>query len=146
VFDVLSQADFRLDATILDKRKTQSHLRNDPVYFYQEAWYLHFKWIAPKVVMPADELLVVASSLQINKKKNAAAYAVRDVVSQCSPTARSHTSFWPASNDPCLQAADYATWAIHRKYETGDTRSYDLVKGKIRSEFQPFLVGQKVFY
>jgi hypothetical protein len=89
---VLAQADFRFDATILDKRKTQDHLRADPVYFFQEAWYLHAKWIAPRVVQPADELLVVASSLQIKRKKKAAAYAVRDVVSQVSPTARSHVA------------------------------------------------------
>jgi hypothetical protein len=146
VFKVLAQADFRLDATILDKRKAQDHLRADPLYFFQEAWYLHAKWIAPRVVRPADELLVVASSLQINRKKKAAAYAVRDVVSQVSPTARSHVAFWPASNDPCLQAADYATWAIQRKYESGDTRSYDLISSKIKSEFQPFLVGTKVYY
>src|SRR5438105_677144 len=49
VFGVLATADFRLDATILDKRKTMKHLRDDPLYFYKEAWYLHLKFIAPRI-------------------------------------------------------------------------------------------------
>jgi hypothetical protein len=45
-----------------------------------------------------------------------------------------------------LQIADYMTWAVQRKYETGDPRSCDLVGRKIMSEFQPFLAGSKVLY
>jgi hypothetical protein len=42
---------------------------------------------------------------------------------------------WPSASDPCLWVADYCTWAIQRKWERGDTRSDDLIKDRIRSEF-----------
>ena len=141
VFDVLSRADLRYDVTILDKRKAYEYLREDPLRFYKTAWYLHFKYVAPCIVGPLDELLVVASSLQINRKKKLVHAAVEDVVAQVSPTVVFHTAFAPTMSDPCLQVADYLAWAVQRKYELGDERSYDLVKHLIASEFEPFAVG-----
>lgn len=146
VYPILQSADIRVDATVLDKRKTQDHLRADHVRFYKEAWFLHFKYVAPRVASATDDLLVAASSLQIKRKKRAIHDAVRDVVNQVSPTMFFETAFWPAASDPCLQVADYATWAIQRKYELGDTRSYDLIQGKIRSAFEAFRGGPTIYY
>ena len=36
--------------------------------------------------------------------------------------------------------------AIQRKYESEDTRSYDLVRHLIKSEFEPFDRGVKQYY
>jgi len=141
VFAVLAAADFRFDVTILDKRKAYAYLRADPLRFYKTAWFLHFKYVAPRIVGPHDELLVVASSLQINRKKKLVHAAIADVVGQVSPTLTFHTAFAQAMSDPCLQIADYMTWAVQRKYETGDARSYDLVRHKIESEFEPYSRG-----
>jgi hypothetical protein len=146
VFDVIAASDVRIDVTILDKTKTQDHLRANPLRFYKQAWYLHFKYVAQGIAGSLDELFVVTSSLQIKRKKIAIHTSVRDVVQQVSPTALFHTAFWPAISDPCLQVADYATWAIQRKYEMGDTRSYDLIKPLIKTEFEPFKLGPKTYY
>ena len=48
-------------------------------------------------------------------------HAVRDVVEQLVEARSYRTAFWPAQADPCLQAADYVTWAIQRKHEAGGT-------------------------
>ena len=48
--------------------------------------------------------------------------------------------------DFCSQAADYYAWAIYRKWESGDTRSFNLVKHHIKSEFDIFKRGTKEFY
>jgi hypothetical protein len=142
VFAGLARCNFRFDVTILDKRKTYPYLRADPLRFYKTAWFLHFKFVAPKIVGSLDELLVVASSLQINKKKQLVHAAIADVVSQVSPTVAFHTAFSPSMSDPCLQVADYMTWAVQRKYESGDTRSYNLVQHLILTEFEPYLSSQ----
>lgn len=148
VFDVIAKSDLRFDATILDKRKTQDHLRANPLRFYKQAWYLHLKHVAREVAGSLDELLVVASSLKIKKHKRAIHEALKDVVNQVSPTVVFHAAFSQAMSDPCLQVADYITWAIQRKYESdgGDTRSYDLIEHLIESEFEPFRVGSVFYY
>jgi len=111
---------------------------------YKLAWYLHFKFVAPRIADPDDSLLVVASSLMINRKKKAVKEAVDSVVTQVAPTLNYESSFLPALCDPCLQVADYCTWALQRKYEQlEDSRSYDLVKHLIRSEWEPFRLGTR---
>jgi len=142
VFSVIAGAPLRYDVTILDKRKTYGYVREDAVYFYKLAWHLHFKYVAPQIVSSNDELLVVASSLQINRKRKVVYDAVQDVVAQASPAVTFHTAFAPTMSDPCLQAADYLAWAVQRKYEAGDTGSYDLVRHLVRTEFQPYLRGK----
>ena len=61
VFALLGAHDFWIDATILEKRKAQPHLR-DEASLYKMAWYLHFKYLA-KQMRPSDRLFVAASSL-----------------------------------------------------------------------------------
>jgi hypothetical protein len=146
VFDLLRQQDFRVDATILEKAKAHNELRSHPPYFYKLAWFLHFKYVAPRIVRRSDQLLVVASALQINNKRQVIHDAIRDVVSQVSPTQTFQTAFLPAMCDPCLQVADYAAWAIQRKWETGDSRSYELIKDKIWSEFDVFGESAAKYY
>lgn len=138
VFEVLAEADFRIDVTILAKAKAYSYIKADPIRFYKTAWWLHFKFVAPKIAQTDDELLVVASSLSIERKRKLVGKAVGDVVTQVAPTVKCHTLFAPAATDPCLQMADYSTWAIQRRHERGDLRSYDLIKDKIKSEFKPW--------
>jgi len=146
VFDLLASASFRFDATVLDKTKTRPYLQQDPLRFYKTAWYLHFKYVAPRVARSLDELMVVASSLRIKRQKQAIHRAVRDVVSQVSPTAVFQTAFSPAACDPCLQVADYMTWAVQRKFERADRRSYDLVAHNISSVYQPFGMSSESYY
>lgn len=150
VFDIIAQRDLRFDATILDKRKAYPYTYSDPLYFYKLAWYMHFKDVAPAIADAKDELLVVASALQIKRKKRttkaAVHKAVTEVVDQVSPTVVCHCAFTPAKSDPCLQVADYLTWAVQRKFEMNDHRSYDLIADKIGSIYQPFIRGSKYFY
>ncbi|MFA7689557.1 MAG: DUF3800 domain-containing protein [Methanofastidiosum sp.] len=39
-----------------------------------------------------------------------------------------------SKNSPALQAVDFISWAIFRKYEKKDTTFYDIIKGRIVSE------------
>ncbi len=150
VFDIIAQHELRFDATILDKRKAYPYTYDDPLYFYKLAWYMHFKDLAPAIADAKDELLVVASALQIKRKKTttkaAVHKAVTEVVDQVSPTVVCHCAFTPAKTDPCLQVADYMTWAVQRMFERSDRRSYDLIESKIGSIYQPFIHGSKYFY
>lgn len=147
VFNVLQRADFRFDATILEKPKTQPHLAASPERFYKMAWHLHFKYIGPQVVKQSDELLVIAASLGTKKRRKAIRVAIEDVVWQTAWNIKGYqVASWPAESDPCLQAADYCTWAVQRKWERGDVQSYSLIQPKIVTEFDVFADSSKTYY
>lgn len=146
VFAVLNQSEFRVDATIFEKRKTRPHLQANDVRFYKAAWFIHFKYVARQLLAIDDELLVVAASLGTRNRKAMFHAAVLDVVQQASPTTAFRTVAWHGASDPCLWAADFCCWAIQRKWERGDMRSYQLIQHKIKSEFEAFRFGRTMYY
>ena len=146
VFGIIASHDLRVDATILEKPKAQPHLRTTNVRFYQYAWFYHMKYIAPRVASSHDELFVVAASLSTKARRGAFHAAVRDVMQQTAPTTQFRTACWPSAIDPCLQVADYCCWAIQRRWEMGDNRSYDLIQHQVHSMFDVFRFGTTSYY
>ncbi len=146
VFQAIAPIAFRLDATILEKCKAQPSIRDTPEQFYKMAWYLHTKYVVPEIVQPGDELLVVGASLGTKKRRALFHASVDDVIRQVTPTTQFRVASWACSSDPCLQATDYCAWAIQRKWESGDSRSYALIKPKLASEFAAFRFGSATYY
>jgi hypothetical protein len=99
VFTLLKQGQFRVDATILEKSKAQLHLRSERA-LYKMAWYLHFKYVAPRVAQTTDRMMVTAASLGTRRTRGAFHTAVDDVVTQVSPCASHRVAFWPMASDP----------------------------------------------
>jgi uncharacterized protein DUF3800 len=145
VFGLLAEADFRFDCTVFEKCKTRPHLSRDRELFYKTAWYYHFKYVAPRVTRSNDDLLVVAASLMTKKQRTSIREAIVDVVDQLTVCKR-QVAFWPVESDPCLQVADYMCWAVYRKYERNDCRSYELIQRKIRSEFNIYRGSSTTYY
>jgi hypothetical protein len=146
IFSVITTHDFRIDATLLHKCKAQPHLAASEQLFYQTAWYNHLKYVAPLIASPGDELLVVGSSLGTKARRKLFHAALQDVVKQVSPTLNYRAAFWDTASEPCLLAADYCSWALQRKWERGDTRSYDLVASQVKSEFDLWRYGTATYY
>jgi len=145
VFRVLQNVDMRADFTIYEKSKTVPHRQNE-VGLYKLAWFTHFKQVGPAIARRNDEMLVIASSLGTRKQRRTIRIAIEDVVDQVVRCSSWQVAFWPCESDPCLQIADYVTWAVQRKWEHGDDRSYDLIKRKIRTEFDFFQWGTQHYY
>lgn len=146
VFETLRGHDLRIDTTILEKSKARPQTRNTDERFYKSAWFLHLKHVAPRVVMASDQLLVVGASLGTKKKRQSLHEAITDVVKRVTPTVEYCVAAWTANSDPCLQVADYCCWAVQRKWERGDERSYELIADKIMSEFDVFRTGRRHYY
>lgn len=145
VFDCIAGFDFRVDATVLEKLKTIERYRSDVFQFYRLAWWLHLKYIG-RAIRRGAKVLIVASSLGERKKKQAFFDAFNAVAKQTVSHTDLHTAFWHDGSDPCLQVADYCGWAIQRKWERHDDRSYALIEDKIASEFAAFKLSSHSFY
>lgn len=146
VFEVLRGADIRIDVTLFDKPKTQPHLQHDHERFYKTLWYMHMKHVAPRISLEKDEMLVVAASVGTKKRRKATREGIVDVMRQSTPNLKFEVAFWPAASDPGLWIADYVAWAIYRKWESNDQRSYDLIKNKIHTEFDCFRQSSKLYF
>jgi hypothetical protein len=148
VYDFLKNYKFRIDATVLEKSKAQPQTRATKERFYQYAWFYHLRHVAPRITASAREMLITAASIGTKKSQAVFTSAVNDVVQQTlrMPRNQWRTHFTQSMADPCLQVADYCTWAIQRKWERGDVRSYDLIKASIASEYDLWRTGTQHYY
>jgi hypothetical protein len=146
VFAVIQRHDFQIQATIMEKAKAAPKIRPTHARFYQHGWYQHFSWGMTTIIRACDEMHITAASVGTKKGQIVFTDAVKDVIKQTVKGVKSRTSFWQCSTDPCLQLVDYCTWAIQRKWERGDTRSYDLIKDRITYEYDLFRKGTTLYY
>lgn len=146
VFDVLGKHDFRVQATVMEKAKAFPHLYETEARFYQYGWFYHFRHALARFVEPVDQLQITAATISTKKKQGAFTSAVHDVVQQHLPRDRWAAFFCPSATDPCLQVADYCTWAIQRKWERGCERSYNLIRDRITHEYDLFARGTKLHF
>jgi hypothetical protein len=145
VFALIAASKIRVDFTLFEKSKAQSHLQSKSS-LYKMAWYLHLKYVAPRVVRKDDRLLVVAASMGTAKDRGRFLQAVEDVVQQVSPCRDHQVAFWRDESEPCLWVADYCAWAIQRKYERSDDRSYVLIEHLVKSRFDAWSIGPTHYY
>ena len=103
------------------------------------------RWIVPRL---DDQLMVTTASIGVKKGQADFSNAVLDVLKQTQKIDAGswRTTFCSSASDPCLQVADYCTWALQRKWERGDTRSYDLIKHKIKYEYELWEHGKTHYY
>lgn len=144
VFAEIQKLDLRIDATVFEKAKAVEHRREDHK-FYELAWYLHMKHVIPSAIHSDDNLIIFVATLNTSKKqadfRKALSGTINDIGGRRGVT---KVVYWPAQCEYGIQIADYCGWAIQRKWERGDSRSYDLIAHAIRSEFDCFRRGKKV--
>lgn len=146
VFKIIAAHKFSVQATIMEKCKAQPQVRESRPRFYKYAYFYHFKHGASKQLTDHSETLVTTASLGTKKERGSFEGAVADVMNQTNRSRAWKVDFMPAQADPCLQVADYCAWAIQRKWEKNDSRSYDLIADKITYEFDLWSHGTKKHY
>jgi hypothetical protein len=146
VFAEILKWDFSIQAIVMEKDKAFPQVRTDKPTFYKYGWHYHLRHSLRSRLRGYDELLVMAASISTRRGQTAFSDSVRQTLNQHFWQHQWRAYFCPAQTDPCLQVADYCAWAIQRKWERGDTLSYDLISNRITYEFDLWAHGTRRFY
>lgn len=146
VFALLKIHPFEIQATIMEKAKAQPITRPSKYRFYQYAWYHHLKYAAPKFIASAKEIQITTATAGVRKEQPKFSNAVNDVAQQTMRGRKWKSAFCPSMADPMLQVADYCTWAIQRKWERADMKSYNLIQHRITHEVDMWAHGKTLYY
>lgn len=147
VYALLNSHRFDIQATIMEKAKAEPQTRPSKFRFYQYAWFHHLKYVMPKFIAAgATEIQLTTATAGVKNEQPKFTNAVNNVAQQTMGKRRWKTAFFPSMADPLLQVADYCTWAIQKKWERNDTRSYDLIKHRITHEVDMWKHGKKLYY
>ena len=137
----------RIDSLIVEKSKAGPALRDEQRFYPEMLGYLLRYLLNDHLLKSVEEVIVITDNIPVKKKANAIEKTVKHTLKKMLPTQMKYRILHHASKSSFgLQVADYCNWAIFRKWERGDTRSYDLIKERVKSEFEIFRVGKRKYY
>jgi hypothetical protein len=148
VFSILSQINHpvRVDSVIAQKNKANPVFHRQPLEFYKTLGRPLLNYAFNRAEWSGYEhVVVVFSSLFDKKKRGILKQAFKSLIKQYAAVTFA-IYFHDSKFDLCNQATDYFGWAIYRKWESGDWRSYELVRHMIMSEFSIFERGTVEYY
>lgn len=151
VFSIISNHldDIRLDTLIVEKRKTNPTIQPEKRFYPKMMGYvLRYAFNAARNNGKAiDSVMVVTDQIPIKKKRRAIEKAIKTTLGAMLPADFSYSVYHHDSKaHAMLQVTDYCNWALFRKWESGDSQYYDLIKPAIKSEFDIFRTGTTHFY
>jgi hypothetical protein len=144
-FDIIQNMKcFKVHSIVVRKNRTNPSLR-EPTRFYPKmmGYLLHYILKSYSYSM----LCVFVDGIPTNKTQKSFIRAVKKEIKSKNPN-KPYKIYHPdsASNN-FLQISDYVNWAIHRKWERGDLRSYNLINKFIgRPELDIFRYGDVDYY
>ena len=137
----------RIDSIIVEKNKTAPSVQEEGDFYPRMMGYLVGYIINGYDLSLFEKVIVFTDSLPVKKKRKAIEKSIKQVLSQRMPANLIYCIYHHASKSNYdLQIVDYCNWAIYRKWENGDYRSYDIIKKVIFSEFDIFRKGKTLYY
>jgi len=126
----------RLDSLIVEKRKIDPALRPEEHFYPRMLGYLLRYVLNSYPLDQYREVIVFTDQIPVKKKRSAIEKAAKVTLAGMLPkTARYRVLHHDSKSNMDLQIADYCNWAIYRKWDIKDERSYELIRPVIGSEF-----------
>jgi len=126
--------DLQIHCLILNKKKVYTDLRKQKNYLYNYTANVLLGRLYGKSDINNDQVLIYIDQRETNKflKKN-----FEDYLTNClrkKGNNKFKIKIKPSHTEKCLQAVDFISWAIFRKYERSDYEYYEMIKSKIIEE------------
>ena len=128
--------DLKVFCVVLNKKKVYIDLQNQKNYLYNYTANILLDRLHNKNIIKIDEPI----SLYIDKKdtnkfirENFEKY-LKDNLVKRGNNGKIEIKIKPSHTEKCLQAVDFVSWAIFRKYEMNDYEYYENIKDKIIEE------------
>lgn len=127
--------DLQILCIILNKKKVYVDLQNQKNYLYNYTANILLDRLHNKsLISNQEKIRIVIDQRETNKflKKNFENYLTDNLVK------RGNNSFEikirPSHAEKCLQAVDFVSWSMFRKYERNDYEYYEIIKNKVIEE------------
>lgn len=138
--------DTRIEAVIAQKNKANPRFHTQQLELYQKIGEALLKYTFNRAAWrDYDHVVLVFSSLFDKKKRGILKQTFKSLIK--SLAAKPYSLYFHDSKfDLCNQATDYFGWALYRKWESSDERSYVLIKKLVKSQFPIFKRGKIKYY
>jgi hypothetical protein len=139
VFNIIKEflSRIRIYSIVVEKRKTNSHLQKEERFYPEVLGYLLKNILKDYTI--SSKIIIITDKIPVNKKREIIEKSIKKILKTFLPPNMSYVILHHDSkSNICLQIADYCNWAIYRKWEKNDCRSYDLIYKSIQNELVYF--------
>lgn len=137
----------RVDSLVVEKRKIGPAMRPEEQFYPRIIGYLLRYVLNGYPLDQYREVIVFTDQIPVKKKRRAIEKAAKVTLAEMLPkTARYRLLHHDSKSNMDLQIVDYCNWAIYRKWDAQDERSYQLIRPVIVSEFDFCLTGTTRYY
>ncbi len=144
VFDIIEKhlTGVAVDSIIVEKSKVAAALRSEEQFYPKVLGTLLREILRRHPVADFDEIIVFTDSVPVSRKRGALEKGVKLTLAAMLPaTVRYRVLHHASKSNLDLQIADYCTWAIYRKWNGNDDRSFRRVQAAVRSEWDVLQTG-----
>lgn len=150
VFSIIIREDSqaRVDSVVAQKNKANPYFHKQHVELYMQMGKSLLRYTFNRAAWHGyNHVVLVFSSLFDKKKRGILKQTFKALIKQYAQTSFA-LYFHDSKFDFCNQAVDYFGWAIYRKWESNDLRSYNIAQQCqiIKSEFPIFAKGMSEYY
>ena len=127
----LATKDVKLATIRLDKRKILMSGNPNELYSNMVVALIN-RLYADGIILKSDNIKFVASRRNTSKKLND---DFSKSIKHCTKDVNFDSTIMAPSDDKCLQAVDFVSWALWQKYENGDESYSDIIVDKVIKEY-----------
>lgn len=131
---LLSKKDCRIMTILLNKKKVYTRLHDEKAVLYNYITNILLDRIFSKKLLPSSSYQIVASRKETNRFLNQNFKSFLSDQVAVNHNVEINIQIKTPSEEKCLQAVDFVSWAIFRKYENGDDTYYKIIKERIVEE------------
>lgn len=146
---ILSEKRWWFASIVIEKRKINPTIRT-PEIFYPRFLSVILRFVfRGNMKESTSKVLVYTDSLPLksNKAKQTASEVIKAVCDKELGGIPSHIMHHTSDSNKWLQIADYCSWSVCRKWENGDTRTYDRLRSRLlKPELDVTARGGTVYY
>jgi hypothetical protein len=138
---------FEVYSVLISKNRANPSIREPERLFPLMLQWL-MKYALPRALNDyTTQVVIVTDTIPVQRKRRAVEKAVKVGIKPYLPTTVRHRLLHHQSrSDLNLQAVDYVNWAVFRKWESADYRSYALIASAMRGEVDLFARGDCEYY
>jgi hypothetical protein len=143
VFALLSASkDFAIHSIVVRKNRINPSMYKHGVYSVAYRTMLRYLVGGGGV----DQAHIIVDTVPDKQQQTALQKTLRQKAEQAMGQIPFSINHHSSASHAMLQVADYCAWAIHKRWQSGDSRSYDLISGKVENEFDLYRKGERIYY
>lgn len=143
-----SHDNWRFAANVVYKPKVNPAIR-DSYHFYPKFASMVLRFIFRGCLRRGtDAVLIFTDALPVKRHRESAEKAIKKACrAELDSGIRFESYHHPRASNVWIQVADYCSWAVYRKWQHGDTRTFDQLRIRLaKDELDVLASGDTVYY